>query len=146
MKLYPFSLANPVSTRLSEELYNTKYIVAPGPVPALHTVAKHGAQCGEGTLSAKTVIIPELEVVVVVEEEVDSVGTVDVETVVEVGLEPNGVADEDVDEDDETVVAEVVEKRLEDEVPEKGDINNGDDKRANTTMPITAKPMITETF
>ena len=38
--------------------YSAKYMAVPGPVPALHVVAKHGSQFGEGILCAYTVIAP----------------------------------------------------------------------------------------
>jgi hypothetical protein len=52
VNVYPFSLANPVWTRLPEELKSTIHMAAPGPVPRAQVAAKHGAQYDAGTLSA----------------------------------------------------------------------------------------------
>jgi hypothetical protein len=54
--VYPCSLANAVCATFPLESYSTTYIAAPGPVPALQAVAKHGAQYDAEILCTYTVI------------------------------------------------------------------------------------------
>ena len=131
------------------------YIHAPGPVPALHTVAKHGAQSGEGNLFAQTVIFPEYRADVLEDEDVVE-DAVEVETVVlDVAVEVEVVEDNSVDvvvtcevdesagEDDAVSigVASVVETKV--MLPERNDAKSGENWSANIKIAIRVRALRT---